>query len=57
MTILLVERDAEALERLRAQVAALRPEAELLGFTGSLEALAAARQREIDVAFLPASMP
>ena len=57
MTILLVERDASALEGLRERVAALQPQATLLGFTGSLEALAAARQRAIDVAFLASVLP
>ena len=45
MTILLVEKDARALEALRGQVAALRPDARLLGFTDSPEALAAAREK------------
>jgi len=57
MTILLVEQDARALQKLQSLVGALRPQAALLSFTGSLEALAAARQREIDVAFLSAAMP
>lgn len=57
MTILLVEKDARALEALRGQVAALRPDARLLGFTDSPEALAAARCQAIDVAFLAATMP
>ena len=57
MTILLVERDAAALKRLSGLVASLAGDGVLLGFTGSLEALAGARQREIDVAFLAADMP
>ena len=52
MTILLVEENAKALEQLSAHLSALQPEAELLCFQGSLEALAAARQHEIDVALL-----
>ena len=57
MTILSVVKSARDLERLKALLAALLPEAALLGFTGSPEALAAARQQEIDVAFLEADMP
>jgi len=57
MTILLVEQNASALELLRRLVAAIQPEAELLCFQDSLEALAAARQREIDVAFLETELP
>ena len=57
MTILLVERDARALKRLSEGVSALRPEAELLGFTDTPEALVAARETEIDVAFLAVNMP
>lgn len=57
MTILLVEQSARSLEQLRALIAPLQPEAELLGFMDSLEALAAARQREIDIAFLEVDMP
>ena len=52
MTILLVERDAMALDSLQKLIVSLRPEAELLAFTDSLAALAAAREREINVAFL-----
>ena len=55
MTILLLERDAGALDRLSKLVAALRPEAELLAFTDSPTALAAARKKEIDAAFLSIS--
>ena len=57
MTFLLVESSAAALEALRALVAGLRPDALLLCFTGSPEALAAARQREIDVALLATDLP
>lgn len=57
MTILLVEENAQALEHLCALVAALQPEAELLCFQDSLEALAAARQREIDIALLETELP
>ena len=57
MTILLTEENAQALERLTGLVAALQPDAELLGFQSSLEALAAARNREIDIALLRSDMP
>ena len=57
MTILLAEREERALEQLREAIAALRPDARLLGFTDSLEALAAAREQEIDIAFLATELP
>ena len=57
MTVLAVDANAEALERIAHIVAALRPEAEVLRFESSLEALAAAREREIDVALLEAELP
>jgi len=57
MTILLVDDNARSLDHLTGLVSELQPEAELLGFTDSLEALAAARGREVDVALLEASMP
>ena len=56
MTILIACADAPALEALAARLKFLRPEAELLCFQSSLEALAAARKREIDVAFLETEM-
>jgi len=57
MTILLVDDDERSLDRIAGLVAALQPEAELLCFRDSPEALAAARRREVDVAFLEADMP
>lgn len=57
MTYLAVDSSADALQRLREMLAVLRPDAELLCFEDSPEALAAAREREIDVAFLAAEMP
>ena len=57
MTILLVAENARDLERLAALLAALKPEAEVLRFQSSLEALAAAREREIDIAFLETELP
>ena len=52
MTILIVESNAQSLETLAARVKALRPESDLLCYQDSLEALAAAREREVDVAIL-----
>ena len=57
MTILIASSAPEALEALGARVRALQPDAELLCFRSSLEALAEARQREIDVALLETEMP
>ncbi|MBQ6374332.1 MAG: response regulator [Clostridia bacterium] len=57
MTFLAVDKNADRLHALSEMLSARRPDAELLCFTGSLEALAAARQKEIDVAFLEADMP
>lgn len=57
MTILLVENAAPALEQLRKRVSSLAPDARILPFTGSLDALAAARQQAVDVAFLATELP
>ena len=57
MTYLAVDSSTDALQRLRQTLSALRPEAELLCFDGSPQALAPAREREIDVAFLEVDMP
>ncbi len=57
MTILIACGAPEALEALKARVKALQPDAELLCFLNSLEALATAREREIDVAFLETELP
>ena len=57
MTILLVDSDAAALRKLSEALAALQPEAELLRFENSLDALAAAREREIDVALIETKLP
>ena len=54
MTILIVSGAAGALA---ASLKALRPEAELMCFESSLEALAAARERQVDVAFLETELP
>lgn len=57
MTILLVADDARTLEATGALLCELRPEAEVLTFSDSLDALAAARAKRVDVALLAASMP
>ena len=54
MTILIA---SHAPEEISAHVRAVSPDSELLCFEGSLEALAAARTREIDVAFLETELP
>ena len=57
MTILLVSEDARTLKDAAALLHELRPEAEALCFSDSLAALAAARERPVDVALLAAGMP
>ena len=57
MTILLVSVDARTLQDAAALLRELLPEAEALCFSDSLEALAAARERPVDVALIAASMP
>ena len=57
MTILAVNKSAQALDRLAGMMATLHPDADLLCFGSSLEALAAAREREIDIALLEVSLP
>ncbi|MCR5089335.1 MAG: response regulator [Oscillospiraceae bacterium] len=57
MTILAVEKNRESLQQLASLVSELQPEAKLLCFENSLEALAAAREKEIDLALLTVSMP
>ena len=52
MTILAVDDRAEDLRRISDILASIQPDAELLAFDSSLSALAAAREKEIDVAFL-----
>ena len=52
MTILIVDDRSADLLRISDIVAELQPDAELLTFDGSLAALAAAREKEIDIAFL-----
>ena len=57
MTIMLVTEDAQTLKDAPALLDELQPGAEVLSFTDSLEALAEARKRPVDVALLTASMP
>ncbi len=57
MTILAVDNSVDALKRVGEIVASLRPDAELLCYESGLNALAEARSREIDVAFLETDMP
>jgi two-component SAPR family response regulator len=57
MTILVVNDNAETLRAISDIVAHQRPNAELLRFRSSLEALAAARQKDIDIAILDVVLP
>ena len=57
MTILIVDDQATRLEKTSSIIASLKPDAEILSFTDSLEALAKAREQEIDLAFLAPEMP
>ena len=57
MTILVVNDNAETLRTISDIVAHQRPDAELLRFQSSLEALAAARQKDIDIAILDVVLP
>ena len=56
MTILAVDDKKEALKRIEGIVAELRPDAELFTFTSSLDALAKARETEVDTAFISVTM-
>lgn len=57
MTILIVDEDARAREEIADIVSRLLPDAEILAQAGSLEALAKAREAEIDVAILETAFP
>ena len=57
MTVLLVDSDAKALSALKTALSAIAPDAERFAFSDPLEALAFARTREIDVAFLETETP
>ena len=56
MTILVVDDKKEAVKRIEGIVAELRPDAELFTFTSSLDALAKARETEVDTAFISVKM-
>ena len=57
MTFMAVASRADALKELGEALGRIRPDARLLCFDSSPEALATARQQEIDVAFLEAELP
>ena len=57
MNIMLVDGDAGALDRLEEILAGLKGDAEILRFESTPSALAAAREQDVDVAFLAAQMP
>ncbi|MBE6006517.1 MAG: response regulator [Sarcina sp.] len=52
MTIIAVNEDEKTLDSICGTIADLEPDAELLRFASSPEALAAAREKEVDIAFL-----
>jgi two-component SAPR family response regulator len=56
LTVLIAEENDEARKQISDTVSKLRPEAELLCFGSSLAALAMARKREVDTAFLSTGM-
>ena len=57
MTVFAVDTEREALDALSGQILSLQPGAELHTFESSLDALAQAREQEVDVAFLNPDMP
>ena len=57
MTFMAVSNRGETLDRLKAFMRELQPDAELLCFDSTLSALATARVRDVDVAFLEVEMP
>ena len=57
MTFLAVDKNADSLSKLSAMLAKIQPDAEILCCDSSLNALATAREKEIDVAFLEPEMP
>lgn len=52
MTILAVENEKKRLEKLTDLIQATHPDEEVLAFSASPQALAAAREKKIDVAFV-----
>ena len=57
MRILLVDTDKKLLKKTKEDITGLLPDAEILCHESSLTALAAARKKMIDIAFLEADMP
>ena len=57
MTILTVIKNKAMLDELEKILAGISPDAEIISFTDSPKALAAAREKKIDVAFLDAKLP
>ncbi len=57
MTILTVINNKSLLDELKGILTAIQPDAEILSFTDSPKALAAAREKIIDVAFLDVKLP
>ena len=57
MNILAVENNSASLEQLCSSLSELSPQAQILSFDNSPEALAAARQLHLDVAFLSMDLP
>ena len=57
MTILAVDGNSEYLASVCDMIAELEPDAEILSFCSSPKALAQAREKEIDTAFLNPAMP
>ena len=57
MTIMLVAENDQTLKEATALLGELQPDAEVISFADSLAALAAARERPVDVALLAANMP
>ena len=57
MTILTVVKNKAKLEELNQMLGTLQPEADILSFTESPKALAAARERNVQVAFIDAALP
>ena len=57
MTVFTVNSNSETMKQLSEMITALYPDAEQTGFLSSLEALAAARKTEVDVAVLDVMLP